>query len=562
MRRAFASLAVSVVVFSFALPIFAYAQAANVDAVADQMCAVWVPGCGPCSKQKPGANGCEPMPSNMYMCPCAGPHASGICQAPSQCKATATMDGKLDPGMAKLGEMLAKLMEALKPKDGGGGGGGGSPTPGQTCTTLQPSGDKATVESNPACYYYQQPTDLGGTGVDPSGGLVATPTSGATPLEVTFAFTNGNSGCNTPTLVIDFGDGKTEQQQIHTGTTCNGTAETTKHTYTQAGEFAARLLNATTQEIRGGVNLSITAGEGTTETPTPDSTTSTGGTNTNVGTTGFTSGNSTNIGNTLFTTPLSNLGNTGSVSTGGTSGNTNSTTAGSASTGGTNGGGTGASLNFNTPQSIVQSIIQKNLPPGAYGDVKILSNGTTIIAGMRENNTEVAGFYGSNSTSGTSAVAKMCANRPWASNFLSYVIPPSFFDSLCSWRGYTVGGGVKTTTTTTTGTLPTLKSVTGGTTKTITTATKPATTTAPVTAIVDIWASPSTVPLGARTSVFWNTQGVTDCIETSPDGSFAHATLKGGASTVPLTSATTYTISCVAPNGAHVTDNVIVQIAL
>jgi hypothetical protein len=71
----------------------------------------------------------------------------------------------------------------------------------------------------------------------------------------------------------------------------------------------------------------------------------------------------------------------------------------------------------------VQSIIAKSLPPGAYGDVKILSNGTTIIAGVRDSNSEVAGFFGSNSTNGQSAVAKLCTNRPWASNFLSYVVP-------------------------------------------------------------------------------------------------------------------------------------------
>jgi hypothetical protein len=298
-------------------------------------------------------------------------------------------------------------------------------------------------------------------------------------------------------------------------------------------------------------------------TPTPDSTTNTGGTNTggtNTGGSTFTSGTLSNIGSTLFNTPLTNLGNSGSVSTGGTNGN--SSTGGSASTGGTN-EGTGAALNFNTPQSIVQSIIQKNLPPGAYGDVKILDNGTTIVAGVRENNSEVAGFFGSRGSSGQgqTIAARMCSTRPWASNFLSYIIPPSFFDSLCTWRGLTVGTTAKTTT-------PATVTATGSYTPTKTTSTtKPpvkATTTpaALPDAKVDIWASPATVPLGARTSVFWNSQGVTECIITSPDGSFTQTSLKGGASTVPLAAPTTFTISCVAPNGAHLTDNITVQIAL
>ncbi|MBP9757815.1 MAG: hypothetical protein KBD06_04395, partial [Candidatus Pacebacteria bacterium] len=161
-----------------------------------------------------------------------------------------------------------------------------------------------------------------------------------------------------------------------------------------------------------------------------------------------------------------------------------------------------------------------------------------------------------------SAVSTMCINRPWSKNFLSYIIPPSFFDSLCTWRGYAVGGA-----TTTTKPVTPAAPITNGTVKTTVTkttgaTTSKATTTAPITAKVDIWASPTTVPLGARTSIFWNTQGVTECIETSPDGSFTQTSLKGGASTVPLTAPTTFTISCVAPNGAHITDSVVVQIAL
>lgn len=539
-----------------------------------------------------GKKGCEPG-ANKYLCPCFdttnGFVTMGKCVATNKCEATGTSDGKLDQGMSKLGEMLGKLMEALKGKDGGGGG--GSPTDPNTgmCTTMQPTGDRAMAEGNPMCYFYNPASDPTSkeNQTDPSGGLVANPTEGETPLKVTFAYTNGTTGCNTPELELDYADGAKYNVPVHAEDGCRSIQETVDHTYSAAGTFAARLKIASTGDIRGGVNLTIAAGTN----PTPNNgqdcvggTTGTGGSASacgNGGTGGTNGGSSTNVtgvttgtggtnSNTsapLFTTPLTNLNNSGSVSggsvsTGGSASLGNGSTGISASTGGTN--DAGASLNFNSPQSIVQSIVAKNLPPGAYGDVKILSNGTTIIAGVREGKTEVAGFFGTNSTSGTSAVAKMCTNRPWSKNFLSYIIPPSFFDSLCTWRGYAVGPStapVVTTKTTTPATQPVVTKTTVGGTKT--TPAKATTTTAqPLNAKVDIWASPTTVPLGARTSIFWNTQGVTDCIETSPDGSFTQTTLKGGASTVPLTQSTTFTISCIAPNGAHITDSVVVQIAL
>jgi hypothetical protein len=79
---------------------------------------------------------------------------------------------------------------------------------------------------------------------------------------------------------------------------------------------------------------------------------------------------------------------------------------------------------------------------------------------------------------------------------------------------------------------------------------------------VDIWAVPAAVPLGARTTIFWNTQGVTNCTETSPDGSFNQNSLSGGAATVPITGATTFSISCDAPDGSHVTGYVVVNLAI
>ncbi len=499
---------------------------------------------------------------------------------PPKCQATGTSDGKgPDAGLSKLGELLGKLMEAMKGGGGGGGSGSGSgSTDPNSCTTMQPTGDKALSQSNSTCYFYDKNLDTTVTSAtDPTGGLVATPTEGPVPLKVTFAFTNGTTACPTSLLLIDYGDGNTEQLPTHTSTVCSGTSETTAHTYTLIGLYAARIKNAQTSEVRGGVNLNVTAATAT-DTPRPDTPTplthsnclnapdcasgnTTGGT-TNTHDAIFTNGNATNISGSRFNTPLTNLNDNGSVSNNGTGGS--NTSGGSASTGGSN--STGASLNFNTPQSIVQSIIQKNVPAGAYGDVKILANGTTIIAGVRDGNSGVAGFYGTNSTTGKSqgAIARMCINRPWSKNFLSFIIPSTFFDSLCTLRGYTVGqkppSAIAPTATITTFRPTTVKTTIGGTKPPVTATSAPAT--IQNTAKVDIWASPPSVPLGARTSIFWNTQGVKDCIETSPDGSFTHTSLKGGASTVPLTQSTTFTISCVAPNGAHLTDNVTVQMAL
>lgn len=213
---------------------------------------------------------------------------------------------------------------------------------------------------------------------------------------------------------------------------------------------------------------------------------------------------------------------------------------------------------FSITQAVANPANQANLAPGISGDVQLLNNGGTVVASSRDtgSNSAVAGFYGSDTFNGQpqGVVAGLCKSRPWASNFLSYIIPPSFFDSLCALRGYAVGNShsasAPSVTVTQTAPKPIAKTPTS----------------TPATAIaapkVDIWASPMTVPLGSRTSIFWNTQGVTNCTETSPDGNFSQSTLSGGASTAPITGATTFTISCITPDGEHVTDNVTVNLSI
>ena len=214
------------------------------------------------------------------------------------------------------------------------------------------------------------------------------------------------------------------------------------------------------------------------------------------------------------------------------------------------------------PTSTVRVIVPQGaiggLTSGVSGDVKTLGNSGTILAGSVDanNNSVTAGFYGGESFNGQpqGAISGLCQNRPWASNFISYVLPATFFDSLCTLRGYQVGQPVKTpapvVTVTQTKAAPVTQTQT---TNTVLSNVAPK---------VSIWAAPATVPLGSRTSIFWNSQGVTNCIETSPDGAFAQSSLSGGASTVAITGSTVFSISCITPDGSHVTDSVTVELTI
>lgn len=194
---------------------------------------------------------------------------------------------------------------------------------------------------------------------------------------------------------------------------------------------------------------------------------------------------------------------------------------------------------------------------GTTGDIQFTGNGATVIAGSvdAQSNTTIAGFYGSD-TFGTQEpqgiAAQMCQNRPWANNFLSVVIPSAFFDSLCAWRGYQVGMPSPASA-------PVLQQTP------VTQSPGAASTASQQPSIqpkVDIWAVPASVPLATRTTIYWNTQSVTDCTVSSSDGNFNQSSSSGGAATVPLTGSTTFTISCSAADGSPVTDSTIVDIAI
>lgn len=196
--------------------------------------------------------------------------------------------------------------------------------------------------------------------------------------------------------------------------------------------------------------------------------------------------------------------------------------------------------------------------PGVSGDIQYSNDSVTVLVNNvdQKSGTQVAGFYGTDAGGQpTSVIATMCQARPWATNFLSFIIPSSFFDSLCQLRGYKVGTPAAPAPAVSSH--PSAEVVTHA--QATTTA---ATSTGPyVPPEADIWAVPAAVPLGSRTTVFWNAKGVVSCTETSPDGSFSQSTLSGGAATVPLSGATTYTISCITPSNDHVTNYVTVNLS-
>jgi hypothetical protein len=176
--------------------------------------------------------------------------------------------------------------------------------------------------------------------------------------------------------------------------------------------------------------------------------------------------------------------------------------------------------------------------PGVTGDIQVLSgNRVTMLASNRDiaGNTQTSGFYGFNTAvdEGTAAIySQTCAAREWASNFLTFIIPATYLDTLCSSHGYAVGP-------------PKLQPATPPPAPSSASAHSTATSTpqylGPMSA--DIWASPTSVTSGSRASIFWNAKGVLTCAVSNDSGVMASA-LSGNASTLPLTKTTTYSIAC------------------
>lgn len=196
------------------------------------------------------------------------------------------------------------------------------------------------------------------------------------------------------------------------------------------------------------------------------------------------------------------------------------------------------------------------LTGGIAGDLKIFGTAVTAFVSNRDaaNNAQVSGFYGQTAPTQAAAVqvvTTMCRLRPWSTNFLSFIVPASFFDSICTLRGFPVGQ-------------PAAKPVVKTTTTSSGTSAKPATQTPPpapyVKPKVDVWAVPESVRSGFRTSVFWQASGVSSCAIVSADGLFNETGLSGHSASAPLTSATTFTMTCQTATSSPVVDKVTVDV--
>lgn len=176
------------------------------------------------------------------------------------------------------------------------------------------------------------------------------------------------------------------------------------------------------------------------------------------------------------------------------------------------------------------------------GDIVVNQKGVTAVAGKRDDasNTEVSGFVGSDTggiEQAKSATARLCESRPWAGGVLSSIIAPSFFDGVCAWRGYHVGPIPNVTVQ-----IPVMVSPTSGPKKTTQTQVPQVPVGAALPVSVDIWASPASVPLGTRTTIFWRATNAASC--TVSGLNFNQSGIVGGAATVPILEATTFSVVC------------------
>lgn len=230
------------------------------------------------------------------------------------------------------------------------------------------------------------------------------------------------------------------------------------------------------------------------------------------------------------------------------------------------GQGTGTFFGYAGGANSTLTLGATGTPGSSQGDITISGSGATIFASSQDpsSGSVVAGFFGGSSSgfSGSQgAAAQLCASRPWAASFVAYIIPPTFFDGICSWRGYQVGTPQSAVTVPVVNTQPQQQTQQSNTTGTQST-TQQSTTTANIPAKVDIWAVPQNVPLGARTSIFWTSEGVASCKITSSDGSFTESSFAGGAATIPIVGSTTFTIACEKLSGGTITDSATVGLSI
>ena len=455
-----------------------------------------------------------------------GFQTSGMCVTANKCLAQSTGGKAPDSGLSQLMSALGQILGKLA-----SGSGSGSPSSSPTPTT----GSTGCTTA----YYYTANTSV--IGVDPC--AIYQPSSGTTCTDPTATNYGAAAAC---TYGTSTGSSTSASSLLSALIGSTGTGSTGDSlTATPASGAAPLMVTFTTNSIDSTQSYTVTPGDG--------------GTAVNLSANGCSSASSATcvyVGSYTYQTA-------GTFSATLTDEDGDSLASVSVSVENP-GGGTGLSQvlsnigNFlagssTLPQNPLQS--SSNFP-GVLGNILLDQNGATIFASTvnGSNNSETSGFYGSDTLGGEpqGTAAQLCVNRPWASNFLADIIPPLFFDSLCQWGGYQVGQPPAQPQVT-------LQQSSQAPTQPAPTPVATSTPTAPAQA--QIWSVPSAVPLGARTSVFWNTQGVVSCTETSPDGSFSEGSLSGAASTVPLTGSTTFTISCVDANGNPITNYTTVTIS-
>ncbi|HEY4520025.1 MAG TPA: hypothetical protein VJH33_03240 [Candidatus Paceibacterota bacterium] len=205
--------------------------------------------------------------------------------------------------------------------------------------------------------------------------------------------------------------------------------------------------------------------------------------------------------------------------------------------------------NAEKEESLLEKVVR--LGGGLFGRIEERGDGSTAVASERDEDdgSEVAGFYGQGGLA-----SRLCKARPWSGSLVSYVIPSGFFDGLCRDRGFEIPEEVTVDETD-------LEHYSEDPSLLQTTPKKVGKKTSGVRPQASIWAVPERVQVGARTLIFWNTKNAEECEITSSGGSFYETELSGGASTVPLSGPTVFTISCT--TGDEVAeDSVIVEMAI
>lgn len=214
-----------------------------------------------------------------------------------------------------------------------------------------------------------------------------------------------------------------------------------------------------------------------------------------------------------------------------------------------------------TPQQPKNTFIQEL---GSRSEFRITPTSATLEAGFRDDtaNVETSAFFGTGSGAGTPSPAqRLCLVRPWQHPIVSTYLHASLFDSLCTNRGF--AAGVSATPDAPVVPAPARRSSTPPASKTTVKPTSTPAYTGPyVEPSIDIWAVPSRVSIGSRTSIYWYSKGVVSCTVTSPDGSFKQGGLSNlyGASTVPLSDTTVFSLSCLTPDNRPITDYVTVNV--